>query len=388
MFSIPFVLWALVFSAQAAPISLENLPAFEDAALFERLTQMLDRQLRRYQICEYELWGNAKVQEPLNYLRTRLSMKPDLIKLQPTLRRAVIVDAIGALRRFRDVPEGCQHLFPPSTRGKIISARHKIPTAPFVQAACLLKQPGCRLSDLRLWINDLDPACFDVQQAGINGTVENHACFAGDRAVLDSLHKLEIDPVQGPARFAAGLLDTVKRTSPGTPIDLFAVFRELFPQAHAEAFFTLLTAIGASGNSGVVGWLQGIEDRLLLQWLNSTLSAEQIFSLFKEFQLAKIDYQIFRSYAEREHRSLEISGMSLYGWNRHNVMAAFLGCRFRSLPNASLEDLLWITSSAYEGRDFVAHLLRGGSLTDSIENFRVDTKRYLSGGEFGRDFCR
>jgi hypothetical protein len=133
--------------------------------------------------------------------------------------------------------------------------------------------------------------------------------------------------------------------------------------------------------------MQGIEDTLLMKDLNDPqLTPLEIYSNFKTLQKAKLSYLVFRELATKNKVKIRVFGNPIDLWNRHNFMAAFLGCR----ENAQLDQVTYMilnVGSAYETKDFISHIQEGLSFKVSAENFKIDTLRYLEGAQVGWQIC-
>lgn len=239
----------------------------------------------------------------------------------------------------------------------------------------------------QLWWKALEPACYEVYQKGNFNQVDGNACFAGDRVIMSRLFSFDEDPIDTSLRFSFALLASLANAESGSEIDIEKVYFLEFPNGSKPHFLTLLAAISTSGPSGLTGWLQGLEDRLLIRDLNLKLSNEQILKNFEDLQEAKFNYIIFRDLIDRQKITLKLQSHRVNQWNRHNMMALFLGCNLRKSFESQTKLLVWITGIAYELKDFVSHLKEKLSMQEAYANYAVDTERYRVSGAIGYDFC-
>jgi hypothetical protein len=158
-------------------------------------------------------------------------------------------------------------------------------------------------------------------------------------------------------------------------------------QERPQLLFNLIAAIGSSGPSGLTGWLQGLEDRMLIGDLNAGLSNEKIYQRFSDFQHAKFNYILFRGLLDEKKIQMKMYGLDVSAWNRHNFMAAFIGCANGKTFRERTSTLVYLTGVAYEAKDFISHLREGVGFKDSKENFNVDSHRYAESGQFGYEHC-
>jgi hypothetical protein len=216
---------------------------------------------------------------------------------------------------------------------------------------------------------------------------ENNACFAADGLILQDVRSLKLRIPDDALKFSQGLYDALLLQPVRGSLDLFAVFAQQFPGLPPQAMFTLLASFTTSGNSGLTGWLQGVEDGLLMADLNNPqLQSLAVYTRSKQLQSAKIMYQKMRTLSDRFEIKLQLFGQDITAWNRHHFMAAFLGCR-STQPMAETVHKVHRIGMGYESKDFVFHLLEGVRMNDARENFKTDSNRYREGATLGYQAC-
>jgi hypothetical protein len=230
------------------------------------------------------------------------------------------------------------------------------------------------------WIRRLDPRCFSPRVKGYFNFKETNACFAGDGIILKFFRAVGNDPYVAASEFAATMAKTMVETPKGGVFD----FDQVYSDKLDWQILTLLAAVGSSGNSGNVGWLKGLEDRLLRIDL-ATLDFDSIYLNFKMLQQAKINYQLARQISDQNHIRLKLNGVFIDDWVRHNVMAAFLGC----VAYSGFDQwLIYGTGIGYESRDFMSHIEKENWTTKAaIQNFIQDTNRYRISSKVGYRYC-
>lgn len=344
----------------AAKISLASLDELEDVAVYDRLDRILQRQKETLFYCR-------DVESGLdNFLDNDVRPTPR------AFQKKEILDLIHAVRTTRQListyPKCAGRSLVPSVRKPLL-----IPAVHGNQATSF-------------W-TDLAPACFPVAGKGAFREKENNACFAADGMIFRDLKSFQLSVPENTLLLSQALYLRLLKTPLKGSLDLFAVYTDTFPGRGPREMWTLLAAFTTSGNSGLTGWLQGVEDQVLVSDLNDlTLSDAQVYQRFKQLQLAKITYQKFRDLADRFYVSLTVFGSDIYSWNRHNFMAAYLGCR-DSGTLAQVVRRVYAVGVGYESKDFVFHLLEGVKLRPSIENFEVDTARYKQSSYIGWQTC-
>lgn len=375
---VSWLAWAPV-GAQAA-LSLANLDALEDAALADRLLLIREKQLTILRLCQRAT--RAAVGRPVRL--TPSQMAPYFVA-DRTARRAALQTLIGEIQASGrgDGGSECERTL---AARSLESIRDPL-TYPYgIEAVCLGSGKGC-VSSLWKWYAALAPSCYQVRQKGLLNQIDSNACFAGDGLILAILKQQSLDPISDTLMWSQTLLETIAAQPDESALDLETVFRQSGFTHPTKALLALTAAVGSSGNSGVTGWLQGVEDHLLMADLKGTRQPQDVYVRYKLFQAAKIMYQKFRTLAERKKIQLKLSGHSITHWNRHNLMAAFLAC---SAETGSAErNRQWVefTGKGYEAMDFVSHLVEGAGWSASMKNWTLDTARYREGGKVGLSLC-
>lgn len=348
----------------AAQISLKNLDALEDSAIFDRLDRLLVAQDKKWQFCK------PAFQAPRNSWQALIKSHVPFSSLRSQEQKQNIVMLISALRATRQKTTDCIFL-----NTEITSLRKKI----FV--------PPAFGSETIAYLKSLQPACYPVASKGTLSGKDKNACFAADDIIFSDLRRYGISFPSDSIKLANALFDKLLKSEINSSLDLFEVFLENFPDKDLKSFFPLLATISTSGNSGLTGWLQGIEDRLLVQDLNNLrLSPFEVYRRSKILQMGKINYQKFRDVSSKFNVKLTIFGNDISDWNRHNMMAAYLGCRDTNNLNTTIRRVS-VVGRGYEAKDFVSHLIEGNSLKTSVNNYKRDTHRYLEGAKLGWQAC-
>ncbi|QLY24245.1 hypothetical protein [Bdellovibrio sp. KM01] len=354
-------------SLSAASISLRDLDKMEDVALADRLQRTL--------IIQYQLIAACEKQSSLSaqfLWQTYPLLQSDLVESATDQeRRDGIIKLISAIQQSRSVPVACLKAIPSQ---KVSSVRK-----------LLLVPPSLNGDTLRFY-KELSPACFPVASKGSFQEKENNACFAGDRMIMKDLEQQSLSVHADTLKFANELFLTANTAKSQDSIDLFNVYLKV-ARPDVKKMFTLLAAFSTSGNSGLTGWLQGVEDAALVKDLNDrALSATEVYSNFKFLQAAKMSYQVFRQISDEKKLKLTLFGNSFDKWNRHNVIAAYLGCREQGAEEQVVANVSRI-GLGYESKDFIAHLRQGISWNSSVANFKQDTQRYRDGALLGYQAC-
>lgn len=382
-----FLMPLVIAGANASAFSLRNLDAAEDLALGDRLAQILERQRMIVLMCA----SGAIEMHEVNKTFPRWTPRPsesaatdaDAIKAE-TLERLRIV--AGNVPRVRDCAEKTRifrNLF------EALSPRSALPSKTIFRTSCLSSshEAGCLKEMAAMW-EGTRPHCFRSLRKGLAGFFEDHACFGGDVAMNEELSR---SFGQEKYRFALEIgeawLVAARNAADGDRLDLREVTGDIVPNVSVRQTFVMAAALGSSGNSGMTGWLQGLEDRWLVESLADGKTAETIYTEVKLLQAAKIRYQAMRDTVEKKKLDLTIGEARLQGWNRHNVMAAFLSCHFSDLKRGNVVSLIGLLGVGYESKDFLSHLLEGVGWQASKRNFQQDTERYRVSGRIGYDLC-
>lgn len=357
-------------SVWAGRISLKNLDFQEDFVLQDRL--------RRMAVIESASIAGCTDRQARGHLANvrKLESLPDFSKLEKSAQKNYILDLIKALRTTSLLARHCGG-GASAKDGRISSIRH--PLLPSLRTADQVQHQNFYLG--------LAPACYPVAGQGALAQKDSNACFGADKLIFKDARDLGLSLPKDALQFSQALYEALLKKKPQESIDLFSVFANQSSSPTPKHMLTLLASFSTSGNSGLTGWLQGVEDTLLVGDLNDqTLSANDVYARSKDLQLAKITYQRFREVADRFSATLRIFGVEVKDWNRHNFMAAYLGCRDNGTRSQAIRKVGSI-GVGYESKDFVSHLREGSRLRPSIENFQQDTKRYVDGAALGWDAC-
>lgn len=383
---------------QAKAISLQHLDSYEDLALSDRLGQIVDRQIKIQLSLACPLPqsdskpqsdSNSNLNSPMTKSLVLNLTHFDSIEERQTLKNEILARMqkirihLASMHKCAEAQKLFQNDF------EALSPRRELPGGNLVPAVCFdpTAQKKCFREFRQMW-NQIRPHCFRSLRVGLGAFHENHACFGGDQALDQSL-----SPTFGSNKtlelfnYSQTLLQEVEKVPAGSDFELSEVTENLYPFPKPELTFAILTALGSSGNSGLTGWLQSLEDRWLIEGLSGNQEIAAVYKDAKLLQGAKIRYQAFRDRAEHANHRLLLFGKEIKGWNRHNLMAAFLGCQFRDFNRENVSHLVSLLGVGYESKDFVSHLLEGVSLQDSKQNFKEDTNRYRQSGRVGYDAC-
>lgn len=361
-----------------ADISLKDLSQMEDVAIWDRLSLMEELQVRRTSTCRHpeaaafrQAWWN----------RLGSGEGPRITQSAAETKATVLLQ-IQRLLDSKKLQKLCQRI---SKESPIISIRQTFRRPPGLGTLCDGKGSDCgrRLSQ---WYEDFSPACYQIRQRGELSSIDGNACFAADGMVLNSLARQDMDPLIDGIEWAAALL----KASLAEPkaVDIWVVFQSVFPEGTPQQMLALLASFSTSGNSGLTGWLQGIEDRLLIRWLNENMTANDVYERIKLLQTVKITYQKFRTVMDERKLRLRVRGVAIDDWNRHNMMAAFLGCENQMQDQEVTLRLVLLIGQAYEAKDFISHLLEGMHWEPAVRNWREDTDRYRQSGQIGYRLCQ
>ncbi|KHD89414.1 MAG: hypothetical protein OM95_03335 [Bdellovibrio sp. ArHS] len=364
-----FILFSSCLAFAGRAVSFEETQQLQNSALIDRLNLILAQRVSLLKNCSaFDFHAKAV---PLTGYLSRTSLEsPEILSQQ----RKIIYELIGGIKNSLSVEQKCRGT------AQIQSIRQ-----PFFFSE---NTENVRNPLNRLWWKSLEPSCYRVRLKGELSNVDSNACFAGDRLVLKQFEKLQKPLTPTSLDYSYALLAKLSRTVIGGELKLEEAFLEEFQQDNPALLLSALTVMGSSGPSGLTGWLQGIEDRLLVQDLNSPKSKEQIFAEFSDLQTAKYNYMVFRSLVDKNQIKITLYGYSVNDWNRHNIMAAFLGCSQKASFGAKTASLVYLTGMAYEAKDFVSHLKEGVGFLRSRQNFKEDTNRYKLAGAFGYSICK
>lgn len=352
----------------SARINLANIDHLENQVIHDRLQRILTYQ--------YSAWRNCKNPSPqtiakLNSWYSIITDDSIADKTDTKEEVAALLRTITAIRQTQSPSADC----PTSFRlQQTQSVRQE------------MTRPPALKRDIYRFYKELAPACFPVASKGKLKNKDTNACFGGDRMITQDMQKLELQLPYDSLIFATDLFQSIQTLKMNQNLDLFNVFARRY-KPDPKAFFTLLASFATSGNSGLTGWLQGVEDTLLVNDLNdSSLDENAVFRRTKTLQKAKLTYQKFRELADARPKQVFIFGNNFQTWNRHNVMAAYLGCRESGNQDEVLGKVTRI-GKGYEAKDFISHILEGVSIKTSIQNFKEDTQRYTEGAILGHQAC-
>lgn len=379
-----FSFFGILFVAnQSQAVSLQNLDFYEDLALIDRLQQIRDRELQLLRQCglREKDWESIEVHQA-TYKADRLSS----IEGRQFVKKSIL-SKIQSIRKL--IPEVIQchglRFSQPDTM-MILSPRQPIPLGNVLNLICL--DPDC-FRQVKMMLADLRPHCFQSLRTGLANVTENHACFAADKSIDGDLTKAFADEKQLQVFIYADVLhQEVLAARPGGQIDFDKILPEFSGVDQAGKLMSVIASISTSGNSGLTGWLQGLEDRWLIEGLMSMKTPTQVFADFKLLQQAKIRYQLSRDIIEQNKIRLFLKGHDVSGWTRHNFMAAYIACHNVNMNANYVLNLVNGLGVGYETKDFFAHWLEGISMKESVENFRSDTKRYFESGKTGLEICQ
>ncbi len=354
------------FTAGAGAISLKNLDFMEDIAIHDRLLQTLEAQYFKWRICSKLL---PQVDKELRRWYQMIG-STGFDQLSSKAQKTEILVLMSEIRSSKRAPPDC------NIKPQIVSVRKA------------MKLPFIKHSQIMQFVHAIAPACFVAKSRGSFHEKESNACFAADGLILNDSHTYGIDLSTSPLKLSLALLQRLLLTEVGGSLELFTEFSKIFPNQGPKQFFTLLATVSTSGNSGLTGWLQGVEDHLIIQDLNNeNISIPQVYERTKALQKAKISYHKLRDIADQFHVKLTIFGIEITDWNRHNMMAAYLGCR-EAGSQKDVVNRVYKIGIGYESRDFFSHLfLENVSLKDSAQNFKEDTARYAESSKIGYQAC-
>lgn len=362
-----FMMILLLGQLGTARVSLKNVDGMEDFALQDRLQRILAHQYIRWQKCP--LLTNEENQKLWSWYELN-QQNGSFNNLSKSEQKKNILRLIEAIQETKNSPATC---FAAQNTKVVSSIRSKIVMPPTLKR------------DIYKFYKELAPACFPVAGKGGLNNPDGNACFAADEMIVQDANSFSQNLAMDALIFADLLLEKIQTVSKGQTLDLYATYASVF-QGSPKQMLTLFASFVTSGNSGVTGWLQGVEDTLLVADLNQKLTKEQIYDRYKMLQEAKLKYQVFREFADKLTPVLTVFGVPVDKWNRHNFMATYLGCR----EQGTQEDVVKRVSRigiGYESKDFVSHIREGVSWDVSVDNFKVDTQRYREGAALGYRVC-
>lgn len=372
---------------QSQAISLEKLDLYEDLVLVDRLQQIQNRQSELLNSCASSLPTDFR-SIPSHQALYRIE-NFESISARQFLKDHIQIK-IKSIRSLIPPIIQCHGLkFSQLDKMMILSPRKNLSLQSVLHGVCLktLRNADC-FQQVQKMLNDLQPHCFESIRTGLANITENHACFAGDKAMDTALSKAFADDKHRQVFIYADVLYKEAQRTQAPQLELAHVFPELLAEEKSADLMALLVALTTSGNSGLTGWIQSLEDRWLIADLVSAKEIPAVMANFKFLQQGKIRYQVARDILEKKKIKLLLKGHDVSHWTRHNFMAAFLGCHFSQMNSNVVINFIKALGIGYESKDFVAHWLEGISMKESVENFRTDTHRYVESGQVGIELCR
>lgn len=236
-------------------------------------------------------------------------------------------------------------------------------------------------AELKQIISELDPYCSLPVEENSRGALEKNPCFAGDKIVLDALLESKQDltrSIEAAVLFINNFYSSVQNTPEGSQIEL----RSLGEIADAKPFLAMMALLNASNTSGG-GYVDGFGDFVWRHALLEEPSPELAIAAYSKFRRTIDLYSDIVFWAQTKKLSLLVAGrFDVAAANRHDFMAAFLGCHYNStiLPRA--------LGYAYESLDMISHLQQGVTIDSSIKNFEQDTGRYKRSSSWGVELCK
>lgn len=355
----------------AREVNYSELKELQRIALIDRLGLILDSRKEIYQKCagvedkkRIEQWAEFTAKANFNLAKNRVRLYENIKNL------------IEEIKYSKNLSTNCKlnksHTIVKSIRKHFILSKN-------TETNNILNNS---------WFRQLEPACFKIRQKGNLKSVDQNACFAGDRIIYFNAKKHNFDIVLSALNLSYSLLAQIASASEGQRLNIEDAYFSEFKNSNKLIFFTILAAISTSGPSGLTGWLQGLEDRLLVEDLNSNLDTEEIIERFEKLQLAKFNYIKYRELASKHRIKLSLYSYDVSEWNRHNTMALFLACSKRNQFGSQTVPLVYSTGLIYEAKDFISHLQDGVDVKLSKANFSQDTNRYQESGMIGYNLCK
>ena len=383
------VLMTLLASSQSFAENMKEIAVAEELVLSDRLIQIHNRQKDLAEKCSVKApsIGKAMLAVSPKYIRP---ISADGSKRSKESLSEINLHLIDTVKKQYSVLKPCLE----TKLGAImISPRKNINPLVlngYLQLVCVgaLNPIRCAIEVARM-TNQVKPYCFKPERSG-SGVFEDFACLAGD-ALLDKTLRPAYDKHRYGllVAFSAILLQQTMAAKEGSSIDLYQTHKTAMTQPSSANFLATLAAVGSSGNSGLTGYLQGLEDRWLIEDISLNLPTNEVYSHYLELQKAKIFYQFARQFAEKKKIRLSVGVKDISRWNRHNMMAAYLGCSLSAKNSPALvQRYVSMIGAGYESRDFVSHLSRGNSWKSSSKNFDEDTRRYQQSVQAGISWCK
>jgi hypothetical protein len=236
----------------------------------------------------------------------------------------------------------------------------------------------------------LDPHCATRVIREENMGLETNPCFAGDKLVAQVLWGRGIalrDDLK--ASIDTYLLAFYHGVEGAKPKDSLDYLNYAPATVDPLSFLALLTLLHASSTSNS-GYVDGFGDFIWMSVLNSGESPELAVELYDALKRRRDLFRDILTWAAAKSLRLTMLGRNnVTTADRHDFVSAFLGCYFeKAHDHLGAVWIPWILGHGYEAFDFVSHRRAGTSFKRSIENFEIDTRRYVEGAAWGSDWCR
>lgn len=259
-------------------------------------------------------------------------------------------------------------------------------------------------SEVAQILGELDPWCVQTVSKSYTGYHESNPCFAGTSLTLSAVtsRRKNMSPelVDQMERFVVGLSSQVDSAPPASEIDLWKKFNDygtpdgnsssnvMLGKKFARRTFLAVLSILSTSNTSAAGYVDGYGD---FSWRSTLRQTSSPDAAFQAFERRKSLIDLFSTLAKKSQAKgirLTVNHSDTANAYRHNVTSAFLACQYAVRGEKSLALIVpSLAGIAYEAKDFESHLREGVSLERSIENFRVDTERYVSAAKWGSEFC-
>ncbi len=241
---------------------------------------------------------------------------------------------------------------------------------------------------------DLDPHCVSLQVTNPKDYYDPFPCMAGDYVLGRDLYEIEplpeslISESQNYFSILRREISFVARESRSTPVDLYNAYAHMLgdTQRRRQRFMALLTMVFASTNS-YSSYIKGFHDYFWRAHLLRTADAKRTLRFFNSSRLLIDELRTLVEWAIRHGVDIQVAGRKFSDVSRHDFMAAALSCHYSQSTRVIRKWIPIGLGYAYESFDFVTHLQGGDSVSESLVNFRVDTRRYRIGVQWGARFC-
>lgn len=250
----------------------------------------------------------------------------------------------------------------------------------------------CKLK-MHQFFADLDPHCVSAQVPNASNKLDPNPCMAADYLVGKSL--VNEHSWESFLFISEGFLENLRQAlsrpeAVEKGVDLWQVYLQ-DNQDKAEYRETFLAEMDLFFSSSLSegSYIRGFHDHIWSFILFKTSSPEKAVDYFINSRLIVDQYRTANKWADLKHIALNIHGIKMQGKNRHNYMAAFLGCHYRNENKLFRETLPILLGYAYETLDFKSHIVDDhDSFNVAKENFVTDTTRYRTGAYWGYQFCK